>query len=212
MTPNVPKHGNILLTFPTPVSARVCPDAEPVNAALRAYVLDLEAKSDGMTRTNVGGWHSDDDLFSWPVPQITTLRDWAIESVREATSMLCGEALQNLKAHVELEGWANISRDGNYNKIHNHSEWTWSGVYYVSTGQPDPAVRESGLIEFIDPRMGVDSVKLPGNPYGGQMHIAPVPGLMLVFPSWLQHWVHPFRGTGERISLAFNVRLKFSPQ
>lgn len=210
MTANVPKLGNVLLPFATPVLARVCANAEPVNAALRAHVLELERRSGGMTRTNVGGWHSNDDLFAWDLPEIATLRGWAVESVRETTSMLCGAALQDLKANVELEGWANVSRDGNYNKIHNHSEWTWSGVYYVATGTPDPAVAESGLIEFLDPRMGVDSVKLPGNPFGAQMHISPVPGLMLVFPSWLQHWVHPFRGTGERISLAFNVRLAFS--
>ena len=30
---------------------------------------------------------------------------------------------------------------------------------------------------------------------------------MLVFPSWHQHMVHPFFGTGERISIAFNIQL-----
>jgi hypothetical protein len=27
-----------------------------------------------------------------------------------------------------------------------------------------------------------------------------------VFPSWLNHLVHPFRGGGERISIAFNIQ------
>jgi hypothetical protein len=28
---------------------------------------------------------------------------------------------------------------------------------------------------------------------------------MIVFPGWLQHFVHPYFGSGERISIAFNV-------
>ena len=35
--------------------------------------------------------------------------------------------------------------------------------------------------------------------------IDPTPGLMVLFPSWLQHFVHPFFGKGERISIAFNA-------
>jgi hypothetical protein len=36
---------------------------------------------------------------------------------------------------------------------------------------------------------------------------APVPGDMVVFPSRLEHSVAPFMGAGERICIAFNVRL-----
>ena len=35
--------------------------------------------------------------------------------------------------------------------------------------------------------------------------ITPIPGLMVLFPSWLNHLVHPFFGAGERISIAFNI-------
>jgi hypothetical protein len=30
---------------------------------------------------------------------------------------------------------------------------------------------------------------------------------MIVFPSWLQHFVHPYFGGAERISVAFNVSI-----
>jgi hypothetical protein len=30
---------------------------------------------------------------------------------------------------------------------------------------------------------------------------------MLLWPSWLKHWVHPYQGDGERISVAFNVNV-----
>jgi hypothetical protein len=36
--------------------------------------------------------------------------------------------------------------------------------------------------------------------------IYPVPGLMVVFPSYLPHAVHPHQGSRSRISIAFNFR------
>jgi hypothetical protein len=42
----------------------------------------------------------------------------------------------------------------------------------------------------------------------GRYLIDPAPGLMIVFPSWLKHMVHPYYGTGERISVAFNVEVE----
>ena len=37
--------------------------------------------------------------------------------------------------------------------------------------------------------------------------IRPKPGLMVIFPAWAEHWVHPFHGDGNRISIAINVTL-----
>jgi hypothetical protein len=36
-------------------------------------------------------------------------------------------------------------------------------------------------------------------------YVLPVPGDLYVFPAWQPHSVAPFRGEGERWSLAFNV-------
>jgi hypothetical protein len=40
---------------------------------------------------------------------------------------------------------------------------------------------------------------------GAAETILPRPGLLVLFPSWLFHQVRPYRGTGLRISLAFNL-------
>ena len=34
------------------------------------------------------------------------------------------------------------------------------------------------------------------------------PGMMVIFPRWLYHYVNPVHGKGERISIAFNLRLQ----
>ena len=38
--------------------------------------------------------------------------------------------------------------------------------------------------------------------------INPEPGMLLAFPAWLDHQVHPFFGRGEHISIAANVRVQ----
>jgi hypothetical protein len=39
------------------------------------------------------------------------------------------------------------------------------------------------------------------------MLIKPQAGMMLTFPAWIEHQVHPFTGDGNRISIAINVTL-----
>ena len=36
-------------------------------------------------------------------------------------------------------------------------------------------------------------------------------GTMIVFPSWLYHFVNPFQGDGERISVSFNMQWQGMP-
>jgi uncharacterized protein (TIGR02466 family) len=81
----------------------------------------------------------------------------------------------------------------------------WSGVYYVDRGEPDPTPTENGKLELLDPRSGINMIYFDKNVLDGRYVIEPVPGLMLLFPSWLKHMVHPYFGKGERISVAFNV-------
>jgi hypothetical protein len=44
--------------------------------------------------------------------------------------------------------------------------------------------------------------------FEGRYLVEPMPGLMVMFPSWLKHMVHPFQGLGERISISFNVTVQ----
>jgi hypothetical protein len=80
----------------------------------------------------------------------------------------------------------------------------WSGCYYVTIGDPDPQPAHNGWIEFQDPR--------PANIHGHKEKVRPEPGLLLLFPAWLNHYVNPYRGRGERISIAFNFDVEVVPK
>jgi len=47
-----------------------------------------------------------------------------------------------------------------------------------------------------------------GNVHGGKEIIQPEPGLLIVFPAWLFHYVNPYHGDGERISIAWNFNVE----
>ena len=96
--------------------------------------------------------------------------------------------------------------------MHTHHSSMVSGVFYVDVGIPDPDDTESnGTIAFVDPRVAVEMIQLPGNPFGDKLQFQPQPGSFILFPSWLQHFVDPFRGDGTRISIAFNIAVEDTP-
>jgi hypothetical protein len=76
-------------------------------------------------------------------------------------------------------------------------------VYYVDAGALDRSL--SGVLEFLDPRAGVEAVTAPGDPYGEPVRVRPEAGLIVIFPSWLHHWVHPYAGHTPRIAVSFNA-------
>ena len=65
---------------------------------------------------------------------------------------------------------------------------------------------------MFDPRGPAPSMHAPTLKFAGEgglsagsaETILPRPGLMFIFPSFLIHAVRPYRGTGLRISIAFN--------
>jgi uncharacterized protein (TIGR02466 family) len=212
LNPHLPMVGDVLLSFPTPIFVRHWPESEEMNRELHRLVLAKRDQIAGMDKSNFGGaWHSEEDLFEWGGPAIAELQRRVVDGAQAITSVACGEAVKGLEADFRVTGWANLLRDRGYNGIHNHPDCTWSGAYYVTLGERAQGDPRNGVIEFLDPRMGVNWVQLPGQPFGTQLQINPQAGTMVMFPSWMQHWVHPFHGTGERISLAFNVRMQFRP-
>ncbi|MEQ8508520.1 MAG: 2OG-Fe(II) oxygenase family protein [Rhodospirillaceae bacterium] len=191
----------------TPILKRRLPDTAGVNSELKKIVLERAESSRTVQKSNEGGWHSDEDLLSWGGPAIAQLQRWIVEGFQDLTTAMSGG--QPYKGNLELNAWANLNRAGNYNNIHTHPACVWSGVYYVEVGDP-PTERhpKSGAIEFFDPRAGAEMVALPGLPFSQQKLINPSSGQIIMFPSWLKHLVHPYWGEQERISIAFNIRMR----
>lgn len=186
---------DLLPTFPTPIARVTVPDAETLNAGLRRIILERAAADPGVHKSNAGGWQSEADLETWPEPEPKQFIALVHELVGELVSATSQG--QRTAKEITIRAWANVNRKGDYNKLHHHPNNTWSGVYYVAAGKEVEGRPDSGSIEFQDPRQA--------NPNPLSLAHKPVAGLILAFPSWLFHWVNPYLGEGERISISFNA-------
>lgn len=202
----------VSLAFPTPIGHYRLSQSEAatMNDELRRIILERERSEESQHAANAGGWHSQRDLLEWDDPVIGRLRTHLLEAVEHmARSAMIVIRRAEVRADeigpLTIKAWANISRRGNYHRIHNHPRACWSGVYYVAVGTSAPDHPLSGLLELMDPRPFTEMVSTPGEPFGQKLAIAPEAGTIVVFPSWIYHFVNPYHGEGERISIAFNA-------
>ena len=195
----------VTLTFCVPVLVQTMPGAEPINQGLQRAILGRARASGGARKSNTGGWHSEETLMSWPEPEIAVLTGWIDGAVQKLSRLPQRGNPSALRLDYRATGWANVNRDGNYNTMHVHAGSHWAVVYYVAVGEEEPGHQFNGLLELHDPRPAAIHGRLPGFMFGRGLTIKPAPGMLVGFPAWIEHWVHPFRGRGERISIAVNV-------
>ncbi|HEY7305988.1 MAG TPA: 2OG-Fe(II) oxygenase family protein [Bryobacteraceae bacterium] len=191
--------------FPTLIGQLRVPDPELMNKDLRDLVLAEETEYSSLGRSNIGGWHSRPDFLAKSHSAISALNTWLKWALRRVIDTSVGA--NAFQGTLSVSAWATVCRSGAYHAPHSHPDSAWSGVYYVDPGSDAPDQPLSGVLEFLDPRAGVDAVTAPGDPYGKPFRIRPQAGLLVVFPSWLFHWVHPYRGDRPRVAVSFNATL-----
>lgn len=207
----VPISPEVSSAFGTPISIRRVESAAMLNRGLERAILSRAERGEANRISNIGGWQSLPDLLEWPEPEIKALAqelDRSVQLISALPSVLQSHGPQATRVKYNAYGWANVNRTGNYNMFHVHPGNHWSVVYYVATGTLDPDTPMNGRIELRDPRSAAAFAKIPGFTCGQPLLIRPEPGMMLVFPAWIEHGVHPFHGHGHRISIAFNVALE----
>jgi uncharacterized protein (TIGR02466 family) len=99
--------------------------------------------------------------------------------------------------------WVNLLKGSGHHSAHIHPHSIISGTLYVEVSPG------SGAIRFEDPRLPLmmaaptrrADAPEPLRPF---VTVAPRPGLLLLWESWLRHEVLPGRGRGERLSISFN--------
>ena len=189
--------------FATPFFQFHFPEHGPLNENLLAESQAIMSEEDGVSKSNKGGWHSKGNLFKGKSAPIRVLDALASEAVSNATSRV-GAKVDMSTLKLKLFGWMNVNPTGGFNAPHTHPGAHWSGVYYVS--QPEIEKGDSGMIEFLDPRSDLPNWRLlDAPPFRIKRKIRPKPGDLILFPSYLMHWVYPNEANGERVTVAFNA-------
>ena len=196
--------------FPTPIAVAMLPEAEAINRELRRIILDREQKQPSTQHSNLGGWQSSWDFQDWGGPMLQRV----LETARGLAGQLTADRQGRPVAVTwRLNCWANVNRSGQGNEFHTHPGAFWSGSYYVDDGGVAANPQLGGEFEAQDPRGVAPAMYAPnltfagrnGPSVGAAEMMLPRAGMMVLFPSWLQHAVRPYRGTQTRISIAFNM-------
>ena len=179
---------------------------------------------ESLAKTLVGQIHSGEQLLlDHTDKRLIAYNDFicglGAEYIRNFANM--GNKLKNAK-RVEIdETWSVHSYDGDYNPIHDHGTKTLMGIsttawtkvpsqigkkatansptysLYNESGHSDGCIAfQYGQVSVIDS----DRLK-PAQSFV----MTPEVGKLLIFPSWLQHMVYPFKGKGERRTIASNL-------
>jgi len=201
---DVATNGRIELLFPTPFFWHVFRNVEALNAELRELILEQERTAPSIVKSNQGGWQSPTDFFAWGGSAVATLERYASRAVEVAT----GRVLAQFDARIDfrLSGWGAVNRKGHYNTTHVHPGATWSGVYYVDPGDEAPGT-PAPLIELSHPIGAAVMTFFPGVLSSARV-VRPEAGMIILFPSYLQHSVRMYHGERPRICVPFNAHMR----
>jgi len=127
----------------------------------------------------------------------------------ERATVTIAPSIKQRKLVWQSQAWVNINSNIGFNAPHDHPNFMWSGVYYVQV--PDEMTGKEGNLEFLDPRSNIASIAGPLTEmkqfFASNVSFKPERGRIVVFPSYLTHWVYPHFSETDRISVAFNMRL-----
>lgn len=198
--------------FATPIAATLLPDAESRNRELKARILAEREREDSIAASNLGGWHSGRPIGQWGGSRVDEIIDAAKQVAWRMTYDRSGNPV---RANWAIRAWANVNGYGHANEFHYHPGVYWSGTYYVDDGGRLNDHALGGEFEIMDPRGPGVAMYAPSlafadggqNTGGTSIRFTPRPGLLMLFPAWLQHQVRPYLGPSQRISIAFNLSL-----
>jgi uncharacterized protein (TIGR02466 family) len=196
----------VTLLFPTPLWQARSSDAAllaDLDHSCRSLAADDAAGRRWCRDHQYRGYTSYASLNDLPVrdPAFAALARWL---VRQASDFAAA-------AHLDLAGrrprldslWVNILKPGGGHSGHIHPHSSISGTFYVAV--PEGA----GSIRFEDPRLPLLMHAPPRRADAPEsarsfVQVAPMPGTVLLWESWLRHEVLPGTARSERISISFN--------
>jgi len=177
------------------------------------YESQTQAKEQiesGVTpRRKANLYESQFNFLERPQPEIQALRQFCNDALVGAVSSLIQRATRAPAPPIKVdlfESWIHITRDGGYHEVHNHPNCSWCGIYYLDPADctvdpPNGINRFFSPIDIMYDDPGAEAY--PQKP----ISITPAEGTLVLFPSYVKHLAAPYKGTRERIILAFNSRV-----
>ena len=197
----------ILDLWPTKLVRKNLINVDENNHELLKLIREWEKANKNLT-TN----YRENNPFELDTPATNWLRSEVNQTIIEYLQSIG----INFPIDWQIHGWANINRNGDYHDPHNHPHCYLSGSYYVKMPKTLSARRQRSdvrpnQITFYDPRTPFNMQSIKGDPYiDPEFTVLPEPGLLMLWPSSLMHFVHPNLSDQTRVSISFNIMLKWA--
>ena len=184
--------------FPTPMAYYY--NTEIIDD-LKSYIMSLETKgieSKVAVKIKHNLIESDFNLFHHDNDTIKKTSKWIGNCVAETVNHI------QMEKHIYKinfnESWYHITKTNGMHEPHIHPRCSWCGIYYIKSGNDD-----SGHTVFENPTRStyVDRGNLYLNNIS-TVRIKPKDGMLVLFPSYLSHYQAMYKGTEDRIVIAFN--------
>jgi uncharacterized protein (TIGR02466 family) len=169
------------------------------NQAIINLAEEMRQKDLGRVISNIGGWQSN-SIYIEDLPECMKPLH---SNVEETLNKICAQFTYS-KSVAVTEYWINVNKKGDRNMMHNHSNCTIAGVYYVKADNKSGAFKlhrdqhESFLWGSL-----TDNNNNPDT--SGVVNYKPIPSRALFFPAWVNHSVDVSTSDEDRISIAFNA-------
>jgi uncharacterized protein (TIGR02466 family) len=207
----------LIMLWPTPVYLGKNNEQPNWHAALNQSIQDKVAD-----REFRGDWFNA-DFFSLSLDGIEGFKTFLRMHVLRRIEFEIADS-SRVRLTWNWNGWVNVLPGSTWHQPHIHEKSTLSFVYYLKVDEnidraqlTENALKgdiRGGVLQFLDPRGSAPymSCETIDNVFSSAVRIIPENGLLVLFPSFLSHFVAPITSEAVRISIAGNVfNIKSSP-
>ena len=181
-------------------------DMESFNQALNAELDRLHPRTREFVNQSLrGGTQTGGHLFPTGLPLVSKLKTRIDDAVARYIADMGSDAAHPLRARrtgdFQYAGsWSSRLKDCGFHVNHIHPDGWISSCYYVAVpGAAKDERARQGWIKFGEPALDVE-LKTPI-----RRAIQPVPGRLVLFPSYMWHGTIAFRDSAARTTIAFDV-------
>ena len=193
--------------FPTQVVSGEIPDFDQIQDKLIKWIYDYKEKNVDIARiSNKGGWQSaKKDVFV----------DEGFKQFENIIIPIIGELVSEYKLTLQadiIQMWINVNGKNAYNVSHRHPLADFSGVLWIKQtpeqgrfvfDNMDVGYRDCSSLYFMNRDYLIDKKMLP------EWCPEYKDGTIIIFPAMLSHRVEQNETDEDRISISFNIKLKY---
>jgi uncharacterized protein (TIGR02466 family) len=158
-----------------------------------------------------GVFESKFDFLNWDLAPVADLRR-LITGHLSAVTAVVGDTQpeETQKYPFHYHAWFHVTRNGGYFRPHSHPLASWSAVFCADPGDTSGDGHNEGHLVVYDPRHNVSMYLDRSNrDMRREFSFASLKfklsyGDLMIFPSYLMHFVEPYTGEKPRVTVAAN--------